>query len=238
MMKLFVQGRFCFALVALLISATLCGHPQAPKVPDGFTPIFDGKTLKGWHWSLTVHHGTTGHAAIKDGVMSLSQYPYGQGGLLISDKVYKNFELYLEVKAPYGNNSGIFLRSTEAGSAYQVELLPGTGTSGDLMGENMRVSLTAKATDLPKVWKDDDFNAFRIRVEGDSPHLTLWVNGVQMWDVQEPVNDKIAGETSGHIGLQLHWTDVYEPSAGRGGAGNAKPGQGYSFRNIGIKELP
>jgi len=36
----------------------------------------------------------------------------------------------------------------------------------------------------------------RLRVERDAPHLTLWINGKQVWDVQEPINDKIAGETS------------------------------------------
>lgn len=120
--------------------------------------------------------------------------------MFLTDKKYRNFELYVEVKAPFGVNSGIFFRSTEGGSAYQIELLPGTGPTAELLGENMRVSEGAKATDLPTVWKDDDFSSFRLRVEGDAPHLTLWVNGKQMWDVQEPINDKIAGETAVSVG--------------------------------------
>ena len=221
--------------MSVLAAAT--ANAQATGIPPEFARIFDGKSLKGWHWSLTNHHGSNGLATVEDGAIALRQHPYGQGGLFISDKKYKNFELYLEVKAPWGCNSGIFFRSTEAGSAYQIELNPGSGT-GNLIGENQRVSLPAQATDLPKIWKDDDFNSFRLRVEGDAPHLTLWVNGVQMWDVQEPVNDKIAGETDGHIGLQLHWGVVYEQTTGSMSMNAWKPAAAYLFRNIAIKELP
>ena len=224
---------------ALILAAAVTGiFAQAPKLPGGFTPIFDGKTLKGWHWSLTNHHGSTGLAVVGNGAIVLRQQPYGQGGLFITDKTYRNFELYLEVKAPFGCNSGIFVRSTEGGSAYQIELLPGSATNASLIGENQHVSQGAQATDLPKVWKDDDFNSFRLRMDGDAPHMTLWVNGQQMWDVQQPVNDKIAGETSGHIGLQLHWGVVYEPAAGSMNMNAWKPEAEYQFRNIAIRELP
>src|SRR6476469_8065473 len=30
--------------------------PPAVKVPDGFAPIFNGRTLAGWHVSRTNHH--------------------------------------------------------------------------------------------------------------------------------------------------------------------------------------
>jgi hypothetical protein len=75
---------------------------------------------------------------------------------------------------------------------------------------------------------------------GDAPHITEWINGVQMFDVQEPVNDKIAGETSGSIGLQLHWGSVYEPALANAFSmtGMWKPDAAYRFRNIRIKELP
>ena len=213
--------------------------PQTTGIPEGFTPIFNGKDTTGWHFSKTVHHGTTGNAYVENGELVLKQRPYGQGGLLLTDKKYHNFEFYVEVKEVWGCNSGLFLRSTEGGSAYQVELDQATNNA-NLLGELMRVSKPAQATDLPKVWKVDDWNSFRVRMEGDVPHITLWVNGVQMWDVQEPKNDKIAGETEGAIGLQLHWGSTYQPDiaqAGIGG-GNWKPDAGYRFRNIAIKELP
>ena len=34
-------------------------QPPPVTVPPGFTPIFNGKDLTGWHVSQTNHHGTT-----------------------------------------------------------------------------------------------------------------------------------------------------------------------------------
>jgi hypothetical protein len=228
------------AIAAALLSLGAVGaSPQSVKVPVGLKPIFDGKTLKGWHLSRTNHHGSTGNVFVENGEIVMKQRPYGQGGLLFTDKQYHNFEVYLEVKEAWGCNSGIFLRSTEGGSAYQIELDQTRGT-GNLLGENMRVSVTARAADIDKVWKIDDWNAMRIRMVGDAPHITEWINGVQMLDVEEPANDKIAGETTGHIGLQLHWGSVYQPAVAGASSmsGSWKPDAAYRFRNIAIKELP
>src|SRR6185295_9253469 len=37
----------------------LKADPPAPVIPAGFTAIFDGKTLNGWHVSKTARHGIT-----------------------------------------------------------------------------------------------------------------------------------------------------------------------------------
>ena len=91
-----------------------------------------------------------------------------------------------------------------------------------------------------QVRHDDEFNAIEVRMEGDAPHITIWINGVKTGEVQEPRNDQIGGVVGGHIGLQLHWLDTYEPaSVSGGGMSNAmKPGHPVEFRNIAVKELP
>src|SRR6185369_14449809 len=105
-------------------------------------------------------------------------------------------------------------------------------------GEMLRVSKTADASGRSKVWKPNDWNSFRIRMTGDTPHITLWINNVQMWDVQEPKNDFTAGATTGMIGLQSHWTALYSPSSGEwNGLTLWAPGAVHRFRNIAIKEL-
>lgn len=212
-------------------------YAEKPHVPPGFKPIFNGNNLSGWHVSRTDHHGSTPNAYVEHGELQLKQSPYGQGGLLLTDKRYRNFELYLEVKAPWGCNSGIFLRSTEGGTAYQIELDQGRGT-GNLLGENLSVSQSAEAGGLSRVWKNGDWNSFLIRMTGVAPHISEWVNGVRMWDVQELRNDKIADETDGMIALQAHWASTYEPAEGSFNLpGSWKPGAVYRFRNIGIKVL-
>jgi hypothetical protein len=73
---------------------------------------------------------------------------------------------------------------------------------------------------------------------GDVPHITLWINGVQMWDVTQPENDFIAGATSGMIGLQSHWSALYSATAAEwNGLALWAPGAAHRFRNIAIKEL-
>ena len=117
------------------------GHEvQPPKmhVPEGFTPIFNGKDLTGWHVSKTNHHGITPNYYVQHGMILGTQRPLGSGGILLTDKKYRNYEVYMEVKPDWGCDSGLFLRSDEAGDAYQVTLdyLPG-GTLGGMYGEGL-----------------------------------------------------------------------------------------------------
>lgn len=213
------------------------GAVGAGSLPDGFTPLFNGRDTEGWHWSGTVHHGTTALARVDDGVLILEPRPYGQGGLLLTDKVYRDFELYLEALPDPGFNSGIFLRSSEGGSAYQIELVR-PGNTGALLGEQMRITAPeyiGPRTDINTVWKDGEWNSMRIRMEGEAPHITLWINGTKMWEVRTPNNDQVAGIYGGRIGLQLHWTSTYTSEAA--GLSLGLPWLVQRFRNLGIREL-
>ncbi|CAN5584906.1 hypothetical protein BH10BAC2_BH10BAC2_11140 [soil metagenome] len=221
-----------------ILLTMLCVFNVHAQIPQGFTAIFNGKDLQGWHISRTTHQGTTLGCEVKNNVICITQKPFGQGGVLLSDKKYKNFELYLEVKVDSMSNGGIFIRSSESGIAYQIEIDENAGGTGSLYGERMPVSVSAVAKERTKVWKANDWNSFRIRMTGDTPHITLWINDVQMWDVQEPKNDFIAGATSGMIGLQSHWTALYSPTSGEwNGLTSWAPGAVHRFRNIAIKEL-
>lgn len=222
--------------MAVLVFAS-CSKRSLEDGSGGSDPIFNGKNLDGWHISRTSHQGTTGNFYVEDGVITLKQDPYGQGGVLLSDKKYKDFELYVEVKIDSFCNGGIFLRSTESGQAYQVELaLP--GANADLFGERLEISLAGKASAIGEVWKPGEWNSFRIRMTGEVPRIILWVNNVQMWDVQQPKNDFIAGAIEGMIGFQSHWSAQYLPTPGGFNMPGAwRPGAAHRFRNIRIKEL-
>ena len=113
-------------------------EPPAPFVPEGFTAIFNGRDLTGWHISTTNHHGTTPAYRVLHGMIIGTQNPLGQGGILLTDRKYRNLELYAEVKPDYGCDSGLFFRSNEAGDAYQVTMdyLPGGGMGG-IYGEGL-----------------------------------------------------------------------------------------------------
>lgn len=207
------------------------------QLPPGFKSLFNGRDLKQWHTSRTSHQGTVGNFTADGGAIVLRQKPYGQGGVLLSNRKYKDFELYVEVKIDSFCNGGIFLRSSESGQAYQIELaIP--GGNGSLLGEAMQISKPAEAKEISKVWKPNDWNSFRIRMVGAIPKISLWVNEVFMWEVAQPKNDFTAGATEGMIGLQSHWTALYQPIPGGFNMPGAwRPGAAHRFRNVGIKEI-
>lgn len=226
------------SIIKIIFLFCLPACVSTAQVPRGFKSIFNGKNLKGWHISRTTHQGTTPDFRVEEKVLVVTQNPYGQGGVLLTDKKYKNFELYLETKIDSLTNGGIFIRSSESGIAYQVELDETSKGTGNLLGERIQVSKGAQCTDRAKVWKANAWNSFRIRMVGDVPQITLWINGVQMWDVTQPKNDFIAGATSGMIGLQSHWTTLYSPSVTEwNGLTLWAPGAVHRFRNIAIKEI-
>lgn len=103
-------------LIFFLLIIISCAA-QTGAIPKGFKPLLKGKTLKGWHISRTTHQGTTPDFSVQNKMIVARQNPYGQGGVLLSKKKYKDFELYVEVRIDSFCNGGILLRSTESGQA-------------------------------------------------------------------------------------------------------------------------
>src|SRR5437016_13506886 len=122
--------RVTFASLLLLTPLFVLGIESTPaqdkaKKDAGYVAIFDGKTLSGWHVSAQTGHSrasknkTGGRWFVENGVMLGSQDIPGNGGIIITDKMYKNFEVVLEMNNDFGPDSRLFLRSNEKGQAYQ-----------------------------------------------------------------------------------------------------------------------
>jgi hypothetical protein len=216
----------------------------ADGIPKNAKKLWNGKDLAGWHVSEVNHHGNTKAWTVEDGVLSVTQDKPGNGGILLTDKVYKNFELYLEVKPDWGCDGGIFLRSTEKGEAYQVLLdyLEG-GVVGGIYGERIPEIQTkpgepqvgtGKKVDREwqKYWKKDDWNAIQIRIEGDTPHIRVWINGQVSADWTDSANHARSGPEGGMIALQTHRSNP------EGKNQRWVPGGKHRYRNIYIVELP
>lgn len=249
-------------------------RPTPPmNIPAGFTPIFNGVNLAGWHTSATNHHGHTPDFHVEQGMIVGTQRPYGSGGILLTDKKYKNFEVYMEIKPDWGCDSGFFFRSTEWGAAYQItfDYLPGGGIGGMICEGGMQGCARAGGPPAPtrgtqpagaagaarggaggraagapqivpgiplgqttavgenawhKVWKREDWNTVRIRVVGDVPHATVWINDTQINDQTDTANHAIDGMVEGPIAIQVH-----------GGPTRWVPGGFWRWRVIAIKEL-
>jgi hypothetical protein len=89
----------------------------------GFVSLFDGKSLKGWHTNeQKIGHGTGGHWQVENGVLTGEQDPpgSGNGGILMTDKKYGDFELELELAPDWDIDSGVFLRTNEKGECFQI----------------------------------------------------------------------------------------------------------------------
>ncbi len=110
----------------------------ATKDNDG-KPIFDGKTLNGWHKNpQRIGHGTGGSWTVQGGAIVGEQDPpgSGNGGILLSDQKFADFELTIDMKPDWGVCSGLFLRSTDRGQCFQMMVdYHDNGNVGHLYGE-------------------------------------------------------------------------------------------------------
>jgi len=202
------------------------------RAEKGFVRIFDGKSLRGWHVSAqTGHSGASGHKSggkwvIQDGAIVGSQDIPGNGGIILTDQPYGDFEVALEMNNDYGPDSGLFLRSTEKGQAYQAMIdyhgggnlmgVYGEGLSGGIHVRNydlldtpdkIRVKTDAafpcpvSPNEWAKLWKHGQWNELRARIVGNPPTVHTWINGVkflEFTDIEKRHPDQ------GSIALQVH----------------------------------
>jgi beta-glucosidase len=192
---------------------------QTAPLEKGFTRLFDGKTLDGWH-----AEGGTALYAVENGcIVGIVDKKSKMNSFLSTDKNYGDFVLKLDAK--FGDpacNSGIQIRSHARKDGrvygYQCELDPGDRAwTGGIYDEARRGWLYKldgeKHAAARKAFKRNDWNSIEIRAEGNS--ITTRVNGVPCADLTD---DK---DASGFIGLQVH--------TGKKGS--------VMWRNIRIKEL-
>ncbi len=79
----------------------------ASKNDEGFTSLFDGKTLAGWK-------GASDQYEVVDGAIRCKA---GQGGVLFHEDELSNFVARLEFKVPPGGNNGLAIRYPGQGDA-------------------------------------------------------------------------------------------------------------------------
>jgi lysophospholipase L1-like esterase len=199
----------------------------AAALPPGFVSTFNGRDRTGWHVSQVNHHGQTEGWTVENGVLKGTQDKPGHGGILLTDKRYRNFEIMLEVNPDFGCDSGLFLRSTEKGEAYQVLLdyLEG-GSIGGIYGEALKGVRGGPAENWQKFWKKGEWNLLRARIEGVVPRIQVWLNGARITDWTDTANHLPGGETGGMIAVQVH------------GGTRWTAGGFHRFRNIWVRELP
>jgi len=213
--------------VKILFAAMLC--LSAPLLTaaekndaEGFTPLFDGKTMEGWH-----NPYKWGDIEVIDGEIHLTG---DEKFFVVTDKTYSDFVFEGEVMLPKGQaNSGFMFRAhAEPGkvSGYQSEVDGDLkrGWSGGLYDEGRRKWFVSpirgdKASEdafrkrAGDAFKRNDWNTYRITCKGN--RITIEVNGVVTTEIEDDM------DSSGVIGIQHH----------------GEKGKTYKFRSLRIKEL-
>ncbi|GAG42686.1 unnamed protein product, partial [marine sediment metagenome] len=186
----------CLLICGMLLAAT----PLMAAEEKGFTPLFDGKTFKGWEGNLDVfriENGAIIAGSLKERV--------ARNEFLCAKKEYGDFELRVKFKLlGKGANAGIQIRSQRIPDhhemiGYQPDL--GDNWWGCLYDESRRRKVLAgpPAADRAKIIKRNDWNEYVIRCEG--PRIQLWINGHQTVDYKEP---DASIPQKGLIALQIH----------------------------------
>lgn len=202
----------------------------------GYSPLFNGKDLSGWH-----NPYPHGKAKVVDGEIHLIA---NDKFFLVTENKYSDFRLSVDIYLPEGKaNSGVMFRCQVDPDAkkkkvygYQAEcdgsdrcwsgglydegrrgwIWPSTeGRSQPQFLEHAEESKAAFAAPIiAKALNRNGWNRFVITAVED--FITIEVNGVPTTSFRDTV------DTSGYIAIQHHGED----------------GQTYRFRNLFIKELP
>ncbi len=203
------------ALAALLLAAPALAQ-------DGWTPLFDGKTLNGWKQvNGTAPYGIENGAIIGRTVVG------SPNSFIASTTEYGDFILELEFMVEGDINSGIQIRSQSLPEyqngrvhGYQVEVDPSprawTGGIYDEARRGWLHTLTGQP-EAQKAFKPGAWN--HLRVEAIGPSIRTWVNGVACADILDDLTPK------GFIALQVHSI----------GNDQAKAGKAMGWRNIRIR---
>jgi len=166
--------------------------PRKTKEVD----LFNGVDLHGWE-----NYGTE-KWYVEDGLLICESGPDKGYGYFATREYYNDFDLTVDFKQDADGNSGVFFRSyIEKGtriSGWQCEVAPPNQHTAGIYESYGRGWLIKPPEEKESVLKMGEWNTMRILMVGD--HVTTWLNGVQMIDLQ----DEKIGKGQGRIALQIH----------------------------------
>lgn len=206
--------------VLLVCSAALAFDEPKKESDEGFTNLFDGKTLTGWI-------GDTKGYVVEDGAIVC------KGGNLFHEKEYSDFVLRLEFKVPPGGNNGIAIRAPLEGNpafvGIEVQVLD--DESDNYKGKLAEYQYCGSVYGVVPAKKGHtkpagEWNVQEITYQGTK--MTIKLNGETIVDA-----DLAEASKDGTLDKQDH-SGLKRKSGHIGFCGHGDP---VAFRNIRIKEL-
>ena len=161
------------AIALVLAASTGLESSQAAAQADGWTTLFDGKTLAGWNLAGNANW------EVADGVIQATS---GNGNL-VSTASYGDVQIVVEFWADDDANSGVFFRCTDlkainAKTAYEAQIFDKRPDPEFRTGALTFIARPAATINTGGKW-----NTYDITARGS--RLTLTLNGTQMVDVQD-----------------------------------------------------
>ena len=184
---------FSVSLHLLILSAIAV--PAAPVADHDWQPLWDGKSLAGWHAI------GKGNWKVEDGLIhgthSKNETEFGH---LVTDRSVGDFSVRLKFKGLAGN-SGLYFRIEETGfsgvSGFQAEIDPSKDVGG-LYETNGRLWVVRPTPEQVATWfKPGEWNEMMVSARGG--HLVVHINGKKSAELFDD-----PGRREGKLALQLH----------------------------------
>jgi hypothetical protein len=243
------EQMFAAGMVGLMIASTTQAQTRnnvltPAEAGSGWSLLFDGHSMAQWRGAYAKDFPVRGWV-VQDGELrgELSGgMESGDGGDIVTKKIYRNFEMLFDWKLGPGGNSGVkyFVEEREpkpVGSqpGYEYQLIDDANYI--YLGKHLDAARkTGAIYDViaPKGKGDTPVNVWHtshIRVQGN--HIEHWLDGVKIVDIDRTSKEfregvqkskfssypDFGGIQQGHILLQDH-------------------GHNVSFRNLKIRQLP
>jgi len=191
------------------------------EVAEGWELLFDGQSLVGWR--AYDHSGLPGGWEVLDGAISRT----GPGGDIMTQRVFRNFELSLDARVGEGGNSGVFYLAAQGEeniyhSAPEMQVLdderhPDGQSPLTSAGANYGLHPAPRGVVHPA----GEWNHIRIVVQND--RVEHWLNGERIVEyvIRSPEWAELVAASKfsqwpaygraseGHIGLQDHGDPVW-----------------------------
>ncbi len=139
------------AVCAEVPAATGFDTVQSAATKDGFYQLFNGTDFTGWWQSCKTTHSSSntqlgGVFRVDPTLKAIYTTQRGSaGGILMTKKKYLNYELVFETWPDFGNDAGIFNRTTATGACFQTVMdyisgasVGGTWGEGSFTGRDNR----------------------------------------------------------------------------------------------------
>ncbi len=224
--------RILHSVAALLACGILVTAAQTSfaETPKGFTALFNGKNLDGWHgrktadprkWSEATEEQLASwdadmkaHWTAKDGAIVND----GHGVFLTTNKEFGDIELLIEYKTVPKADSGIYLRGTPQVQIWDTTDKTKFAIGADKGSGGLWNNSPGAAGKDPLVLADKPFgewNSFRIMQIG--ARTSVWMNGKMVvdnalmenyWNRELPLIAKGAIQLQTHGG-EIQWRNIY-----------------------------